>query len=155
MSITVTMDRFGGNIDKWVYAFKYFVRHTHSLVYPSLLGLEGLRHYVDGFPFFADCIEQAVSEPTVRVDNETGEATVNPGLDFQPGGFTIVGLFDCRDQETCVPGTGPNGLGRNPGAYLSQRAVYSGYKKHHGVKNLTVQLANGLSFLFTPVSARR
>jgi hypothetical protein len=69
--------------------------------------------------FFADCIEQAVSEPTVHVDNDTGEATVNPGLDFQPGGFTIIGLFNCQDQETCVPGTGQNGQGRNHGAYLT------------------------------------
>jgi hypothetical protein len=36
-----------------------------------------------------------------------------------------------------------------------QASVYTGYKKLHGIKNLSVQLANGLSYVYGPILARR
>ena len=58
-----------------------------------------------------------------------------------------------------VPGAGPNldmpGNPTHTDADLMQASVYTGFKKLHGIKNLSMQLANGLSFIFGPISARR
>ena len=61
--------------------------------------------------------------------------------------------------QTSKPFSGPRGdyLGaaRKAEYEETQRAVYTGYKKIHGLKVETVFLPNGLIFLFGPVSARR
>jgi len=157
-NITVMVNRFSGGVAKWMYGFKYFVRHVHSLVYPTILGLEGMANYAPNFPAMASAVESKCGDARVRYNNEGGVA-VYRGVAFQDGAFDIVGLFDCRNQRTLVPGAGPTGdyvgAPRYPDADLMQQSVYTGYKKLHGIKNLTVQLANGLSFIFTPMSARR
>jgi len=159
VNVTVLVDRFGGSIDKWIYGFKYFVRHVHPRIYPNIVGLENLSTYVRNFPSYASSIENTIKTDRTRYNNNNGAAIVYPGIEFDPGSFTIVGFFDCRNQKTLIPGSGPagdfDGAPRNEGADIIQQAVYSGYKHIHGVKNLTVQLSNGLSFLFTPLSARR
>ena len=54
---------------------------------------------------------------------------------FHGVAFNIVGLFDCRNQRTLVPGAGPAGdyvgAPRYPDADLMQQSVYTGYKKLH------------------------
>lgn len=158
LSITVLTEKFGGNIDKWMYGFKYFVHHIHPLVYPGLVGFNGIAKYVNHFHTFAARIEKVCNESRRRFDAD-GNAIVYPGVAFPPNTFNVIGFFDCRYQKTLKPGTGPvddfRGAPRHPDAQVIQQAVYSGYKKLHGVKSLTVQLANGLSFIFTPISARR
>ena len=60
---------------------------------------------------------------------------------------------------TCRPFSGPSGdyigAARKAEYDETQRAVYTGYKKIHGLKVETVFLPNGLTFLFGPVSCRR
>ena len=72
---------------------------------------------------------------------------------------SFFGFIDGSYWETCTPGTGPHGdyerAQRHPDWYLIQRAVYSGYKRIHGLLLLTVMLPNGITFLFGPGSARR
>jgi len=141
-----------------MYGFKYFCRHLHQLVYPAIIGFDAILSYVENFPQYADAIEEAAAEERIRL-NGAGDANIYPGVAFAPNEFDIVGLFDCRNQRTLIPGTGPaaghDGAPRHDGADIMQQAVYSGHKKVHGVKNLSVQLANGLSFIFDPISSRR
>jgi hypothetical protein len=128
VSIAVIADKFGDGVDKWVYAFAYFCRHVHGLVYPGLIGLEYIRFYVPLFSSFARPMELASNQPRIWYNNDHCEVTIIPGVEFPPGSFAIVGLFDCRHQQTSIPDTGPSGnRGRNHVAYLMQRAVYSGY----------------------------
>ena len=158
INITAMLNRFGGGFDRWLYGFKYFVRHIHSLVYPTILGFNGVGNYVTNFPAMASAVESKCGDARARYNNEV-DVAVYRGASFHGGVSNIVGLFDCRNQRTLVPGSGPagdfGGAPRNQDAQLIQQSVYSGYKHFHGVKSLTVQLANGLSFVFNPISARR
>lgn len=71
-----------------------------------------------------------------------------------PLGFRIFGAIDCSIFGTATPGSGPAVAGPNaprlPNAI--QMAAYTGYKKKHGVKVQTINLANGLFFHVTQVS---
>ena len=72
---------------------------------------------------------------------------------------SFFGFIDGSYWETCTLGTGPHGdyegAQRHRDWYLIQRAVYSGYKRIHGLLLLTVMLPNGITFLFGPDSACR
>ena len=62
-SIAIATDRFSGGIDKWMTGFKFFVCHVHSLVYPTILGLNGIKYYVPNFPSYAASIKVKCSNP--------------------------------------------------------------------------------------------
>ena len=47
------------------------------------------------------------------------------------------------------------GAARNETAYNTQRAVYTGWEKMHGVKMLSVVMPNRLEVMHGPISARR
>ena len=54
--------------------------------------------------------------------------------------FAIPFFLDGSSFETCTPGTGPNGNDAHSmrtDAYITQRSVYSGYKKIHGLTVLS------------------
>ena len=102
------LNRFSGGIDKWVYGFKFFVRHAHSLVYPTILGFNGIAPYVANFPDRATAIEDESSRARIRYNNDE-DVAVYPGVAFRRGVFNIVGLFDCRKQKSLIPGSGPAG----------------------------------------------
>ena len=79
-----------------------------------------------------------------------------PAKNYLP--FSLFGFIDCSIFQINRPYAGPNGdfVGspRRPEHHDSQRAVYTGYKKLHGIKIETVHLPNGISTVFGPVSAR-
>jgi hypothetical protein len=60
--------------------------------------------------------------------------------------------------DTNTPGTGPvdhyAGAPRRPEHEEIQRSVYNGWKRMHGIKLLSVVMANGLSVMHGPHSAR-
>ena len=90
----------------------------------------------------------------------TGNVQWIPGIFHVPWyAFRFFGFIDGSYWETCTPGTGPHGdyegAQRHPDWYMIQRAVYSGYKRIHGLLLLTVMLPNGITFLYGPGSARR
>ena len=153
---TVLVDGiFGGDIARWSVGFRFFLRHVRKLVYPRIVGFEGIRRFVRQFPAFAACLERSMEKPRVIRGRDGVEREV-PGRLFINGEFNLVGTFDCHIQKTNVPGSGPDKDGhRRPDAYDIQEAVYSGHKKMHGVKAFTCMLANGISFMHRPISARR
>ena len=61
--------------------------------------------------------------------------------------------------RSCAPFSGPRGdyagAARKEVYDEAQRALYTGYKKFHGLKLQTVLLPNGLSFVFGSMSCRR
>ena len=61
--------------------------------------------------------------------------------------FCIPLFLDGSGWETCTPGTGPNGdyahTMRKDNAYVNQRAIYSGYKKMHGLTVLSLMAPDG------------
>ena len=146
---------FGGDKVRWSLGFRFFLRHVRKMVFPRIVGFEGMRRFIRQFPDFASCLEKKVEKPRVIRGRDGVEREV-PGRLFVNGDFNIVGMFDCRIQKTNVPGTGPGKDGHHrPDAYDIQEAVYSGHKKIHGVKAFTCMLANGVSFMHRPISARR
>jgi len=67
-------------------------------------------------------------------------------------------MIDCSIFRINRPFSGPDGdyIGapRKENYPIAQRAVYTGYKKCHGIKVQTILLPNGISCLYGPTSAR-
>ncbi len=61
----------------------------------------------------------------------------------------FFGFLDYKIDETCTPGTSPfndDKLAKSClGVEIIQRAMYSGYLKHHGLKVFTVVFLNGIT----------
>jgi hypothetical protein len=93
-----------------------------------------MEQWTEYFPDFALMIEGKLADKAYG------------GLLFD--NFKIIGFVDCKILETCRPGSGPAedrpGAPRHKDANLMQESVYSGYKKCHGLKILTVTLPNRL-----------
>ena len=141
---------------------QHIYRHALSYLaekYHALLGIEGLRNWVNSFPRFAEDIRKVVASPRRRFDRN-GNFFDEPAVPFNPEDFAIVGFVDCKDWTIERPGQGPDGqhegATRKPDAYIQQRSVYSGHHKHHAVRTLALNLPNGLfAAVFGPCSARR
>ena len=73
--------------------------------------------------------------------------------------FRVFAFIDCSMFQTSTPRTGPSdrfeGAARFDDAYDEQRAVYTGWKKLHGMKIFTVMMPNGLQAVYGPISVRR
>jgi hypothetical protein len=86
-------------------------------------------------------------------DNSTDD---HDGLNHCP--LPIFGFIDCTIDKVCRPRSGPDGnyvgAPRKEFEQEFQRAIYTGYKKFHGIKFETLQLPNGISMLYGPTSAR-
>ena len=156
LKTTVLVDNvFGGDRSRWSIGFRFFLKHVKEMVFPQLVGFEGIRRFVGQFPAFAACLEKKMEKPRM-IRCRDGVVREVAGRLFRNGDFNVVGTFDCRIQRTNIPGTHPGQDGlRRLDAYEIQEAVYSGHKKMHGVKAFTCMLANGLSFMHHPISARR
>ena len=148
---------FGAGVVKWSKAFPWALCYLDNR-YRNILGYQGMTRYVHKFPKYRLRIEQYVKKDMKRenpgVDNGY---TVFPGLNRMP--FNIIGFIDNTIDKCSVPHSGPRGdyagAARKVDYDDAQQAVYSGYKRLHGIKNETVYLANGMTFMFGPVSARR
>lgn len=87
---------------------------------------------------------------------DDGTAVDQSGLNFCP--YQIFGFIDCSIDRINRPYSGPDGdyVGaRKPFQDAFQCAVYTAYKKLHGIKVEVVLLPNDIVTLFGPVSARR
>ena len=73
--------------------------------------------------------------------------------------FCIPFFLDGSGWETCTAGTGAHGdyahSMRKDDAYINQRAIYSGYKKMHGLTVLSLMTADGLNFIYGLCSIRQ
>jgi hypothetical protein len=151
-------------------------RFTKTQLY-DILQLLALPHFVDvwcaflvreytifieksfSFPVFAEAIANHVGRDVARLDATTRQPYIVRGLQFAPPEyFRIFGFVDASLRETCTPETGPDGdyegAPRKEMSDAMQRAVYTGWKKQHGLKIQTVILPNGMSFVDGPYSMR-
>ena len=68
-------------------------------------------------------------------------------------------MIDGSITETSTTLTGADGdyygSMRREHAYITQRSIYSGYKKLHGLSNLMLCLPNGIHYMYGPCSMRR
>jgi len=147
-------DIFGGDQSRWSYGWPWIV-HYLDIRYQDIIGHQGLARFVDDFPRFHEAIQQkAMKDKPQHRHNNTG--LIHPGLRFLP--FDAFAWVDCTIFRCRVANTGPDGdyIGapRKEGAFFSNRALYTKWKKLHGSKLETVHLPNGIQTLFGPVSAR-
>lgn len=148
---------FGGNVCRWSHAYPLCLRYLSNR-YKPILGIPGLARFVPHFPIFARRIGEKMNKDRFYIDPVTGVETIIPGLGIDPENCRIFGFIDGSIFETSTPGTGPDGdyfgAGRKPDAYFIQRAVYTGYKKIHGISMLCIMLPNGINFCYGPCSAK-
>ena len=146
---------FGQDYSRWGFAYIWMLRYLDSR-YADIIGYQGLCRYLQHFPRFNEAIEDFVTRDFNRENPDATWDSV-PGLRFLP--FDIFGWIDDSIDPTCTPFSGPRGdyagAARREEYAEAQRAVYTGYKKLHGIKVETVFLPNGLTFMFGPVSARQ
>lgn len=145
---------FGGNASIWSYGYPWLLRYLDER-YEDIIGNQVLTRYVDQFPYFYDAINKYIQKTHTHHFND-GTAADYTGLRFLP--FDIFAFIDCSIYRINRPFSGPDGdyIGapRKERYYDAQRAVYTGYKKCHGIKVQTLMLPNGISCLFGPTSAR-
>jgi hypothetical protein len=122
-SNTKLCDLFGGPNHQQIndiYCFN--VALLDSTAEGFLHGETSLEQCVHHFVHFAGMIEQKLAEKAVG------------GLLFD--NFCIIGVADCKINETCHPGSGPaEGRPLSPRYDILHESVYSGYTKSHGLKS--------------------
>lgn len=147
---------FGGAYSRWSYGFPWFLYYLDER-YKDIIGFQGLQRRVGDFTRFQAATERYLMQDRTYIDLENDETVVVDGLPRAP--FPIIGLIDGSLYETCVCYSGPDGdyahAPRRPEYALFQRAIYTGWKKRHGMKILTVYLPDGTSYVFGPNSIRR
>lgn len=145
---------FGGWPSPWSHGWPWIL-HFLDEKYAHIIGHQGLARFLDKFPRFFNSIQNFIRQRTIHHFND-GTAEATSGLNFLP--FVIFGFIDCTIFRICRPYSGPAGdfvgAPRNSRYYNAQRAVYTRFKKLHGVKIETVMLPNGISTVFGPTSAR-
>ena len=145
---------FGGSPSRWSFGFPWILEYLDTR-YARTISHEKLRDFVDDFPFFYDALNRFIQKTSIHHHTD-GSAEERVGLNFLP--FSIFGFIDCSIDRVSRPLSGPDGdyIGapRKPMHDAAQRAVYTGYKKCHGIKVETVMLPNGISTVYGPSSAR-
>ena len=146
---------FGGDYNRWSYGYRWMLRYLDDR-YANIIGHQGLTRFLKDFPRFNRAIERYVQKDRRR-ENLDGSYSIIPGLEFLP--WDVFGFLDDSIDRICAPFSGPRGdyqgAARKEEYDEAQRAVYTGYKKCHGIKVETVFLPNGITTVFGPVSARR
>ncbi|KAL7524503.1 hypothetical protein ACHAXR_002236, partial [Thalassiosira sp. AJA248-18] len=146
---------FGGDYARWSLGYPWMLRYIDER-YEDIIGHQGLARFVTDFPRFNRAIERFVQRDRTH-ENIDGSFILIPGLEFLP--FDIFGFIDDSIDRVSTPFSGPRGdyegAARREEYSDAQRAVYTGYKKAHGIKVETVFLPNGITTVFGPVSARR
>lgn len=110
-------------------AFAMFIDHV--LDNHSHLLTDNLHFWAPYFPGFAEAIRSKLAEKC--------------GVHFPEGSFRVAAFHDCTVIASCRPGGGPVGPGVDAERVdnFIQMAFYSGWKKHHGFKYLTLEAPNG------------
>ena len=154
-NISIVDEYFGGDYTRYSYGYRWMLKYIDER-YTDVIGHQGLARYVRDFLRFNRAIETYVQRDRRR-ENMDGTYTIYPGLEFLP--FDVFGFLDDSIDRIRAPFGGPRGdyvgAARKEEHDEAQRAVYTGYKKCHGIKVETVLLPNGISTVFGPVSARR
>ncbi|EJK74740.1 hypothetical protein THAOC_03560 [Thalassiosira oceanica] len=119
--------------------------------------IKGLGRFASRFHYFYTQIERYCQRALDYYDINGTLTHINVGLIYLP--FIIFGFIDCSVFRVYRPFSSTvnqfyAGSQRNPRYHDAQRAVYTGWKKFHGIKIETVMLPNGLSTVYGPVSAR-
>lgn len=146
---------FGGDYARWSHGYRWMLQYLDDR-YEDVLGHQGLSRFVRDFPRFHRAIERFVEKDQTR-EQLDGSWIVIPGLVYLP--MWLFGFADDPLYKTSTPFSGPRGdyegAARKEEYAETQQAVYSGYKKFHGIKVETVFLPNGITTVYGPVSARR
>jgi len=159
-NIEIVDNNFGGDHRKWSIAFHWFLEYSTPIV-RDLIGLQLLSRFRNRFGEFASKIADRMAHGFYVQSNEGGEYEFVDGIQYNDPNdpFRVFGLLDCSMFKTNTPRTGPSdrfeGSARFDDADLQQRAVYTGWKKFHGIKVMTVVMANGLHAVYGPISVRR
>ena len=151
---------FGGSPRRMSNGFKWFCITIYDRYHTTVIGYGGLIREVHNLPYYAVKIARRFNQERFLIDNVTGERydfDEHPGVDEDK--FRIAMLIDGSVTETATTGTGPNGnyegSMRKENAYMTQRSIYSGYKKQHGLSNLVICLPTGIHYIYGPCSMRR
>lgn len=146
---------FGGNYNRWSYGWRWIMFYLDAR-YKRTVGHQYLHRVVHRFPEFFDAIQKRVRDAKLHTDTN-GNEWRSPGLAFLP--YRIFGFIDCSIYKTSIPFSGPDGdyegAPRKERYAISQRSIYTRFKKVHGIKMETVLLPNGISTIYGPGSARR
>mmetsp|Transcript_10388 Transcript_10388/g.24224 ORF Transcript_10388/g.24224 Transcript_10388/m.24224 type:complete len:509 (-) Transcript_10388:17-1543(-) len=147
---------FGGQASVWSHGFPWILRYLDNR-YETILCHQGLGRFASRFHYFYTQIERYCQRALDYYDINGTLTHINVGLIYLP--FIIFGFIDCSVFRVYRPFSSTvnqfyAGSQRNPRYHDAQRAVYTGWKKFHGIKIETVMLPNGLSTVYGPVSAR-
>jgi hypothetical protein len=127
-----------------------------DLRYCNIAGHVGLLRFFSQFELFRDAIQRFCQKDCWYHDHQ-GNVTFVPGIDALL--YNIFGWIDEAIDQIQVPFSGPDGdyegAPRQAQYIDAQESVYSGWKKLHGIKVETVNLPNGMSTIFGPVTARQ
>jgi hypothetical protein len=133
---------FGGHAFRWTSGFCWIVRYLNQR-YQQTLSHEKLVCFLPQFGQFYDVISAYMQQSFDR-HNHDGSTNDHDGLNHCP--LPIFGFIDCSVNKTCRPHSGPDGnyVGAPRKEFQDeyQRAVYTGFKKFHGIKMETLQLPN-------------
>ena len=78
-------------MDEWLQIL-FFVCHVHALVYTTILGFNGIKHYVSNFPSYAASIKVKCSNLRLRFRIDGG-VNIHDGVALYANVINIVGLF--------------------------------------------------------------
>lgn len=145
---------FGGHQARWSFGYPWILMYLDER-YKHTISHEILHRFEPQFPHFYNVFNKFVKKTSRRHHNDLTSSD-HIGLNFLP--FRIFALIDCSIYRINRPFSGPDGnyIGapRKENYQVAQRAVYTGFKKCHGIKVQTILLPNGISCLYGPTSAR-
>ena len=149
---------FGGSSRRWSPAYRWFIFHLYGRYYPNIIGFNGLEREVVNFPYYAKKIVRKFNQERYYIANNTFEREEVESTTIDENRFNIAMFVDGSVTETATCGTGPNGdfkgTMRKDDSENNQRAIYSGYKKQHGLTSLSLFLPNGMHYIYGPCSMR-
>ncbi len=132
---------FGDHSSWWTYGYLWILEYLGER-YNRTISHEKLRDFVDDFPRMYQAINKFFKKESLHHFHD-GTAVECQGLFFLP--WLIFGFIDCSIDQISQPMLGPDGdyvgTPRRALGGVAQRAVYTGYKKCHGLKVETVLLA--------------
>lgn len=144
---------FGGYATRWSYGWPYFLIFLDER-YDCILGHQGLMRYLKDFPRFADAIKRFVMKP--KIHHRGGRKFRSPGLAAEP--WPVAYFIDCSNTRSNVAFSGPDGDYEGAPRKLLYRwcnmALYTKFKKLHGLKVETILLPNGISTVGGPRACR-
>ena len=146
---------FGGDYSRWSYGHHWMMLYLDRR-YASILGHEGILHYLPLFGEFWDAVEAYCQKDRLYVDHQ-GNQTLVPGLNELP--FSICGFIDDTIDSILVPFSGPDGdyqgAPRWPQyIYMRRSRCIRATRRCMGIR-WRLFFFNGMSTCFGPVSARQ